>query len=247
MSGNVIIFKAAVLTVVVLACSPAFAASQSTTQEDGQWSPDTNREDRADEERRGALDWLDRYITVQILFDRKDIEALRAKVATMPAGELHDWIQKTKQIRAKLESERWQQTREWLREFLRVQASYSDDEIAKFRAKDAEMSPREVNKLIGRIEHERKSLQWMHAASERSRKATLALGQKYRRRQEARRQAALNAGYRRGDRPFFGTDRVYAYPRYGGSRSYLPPPPLITSREVARWSVYRSIFGGFGP
>lgn len=47
--------------------------------------------------------------------------------------------------------------------------------------------------------------------------------------------------YSHSSRPLFGTQTSYAAKR--SIQRYTPPPPLITSREVARESVRRSVYG----
>ena len=56
------------------------------------------------------------------------------------------------------------------------------------------------------------------------------------------RRASAAPTFDHSSRPLFGTRTGYAAKR--SAYRYAPPPPLITSREVARESVRRSIDGG---
>ena len=47
--------------------------------------------------------------------------------------------------------------------------------------------------------------------------------------------------YDHSSRPLFGSQTSYAAKR--SSQRYTPPPPLITSRDVARESVRRNVYG----
>jgi hypothetical protein len=47
--------------------------------------------------------------------------------------------------------------------------------------------------------------------------------------------------YSHSSRPLFGSQTGYAARR--STQRYTPPPPLITSREVARGAVRRSVYG----
>ena len=53
--------------------------------------------------------------------------------------------------------------------------------------------------------------------------------------------ARVTPSYDHSSRPLFGTQTSYAAKR--STQRYTPPPPLITSRDVARESVRRSAYG----
>ena len=79
------------------------------------------------QERRDiTLQWLDRYLTESQLLRREDMDKIRAAVEQMSSSQLEQWLEQTKDLRAYVESEKWQETKVWLREFLRVLPKSSD-------------------------------------------------------------------------------------------------------------------------
>lgn len=220
---------------------PDFAAAQQ--KKGSQTEAPSGAEGDRHEEKRKILDWLDRYQTIQVIFKSEHVEELRAKVSEMSADELHRWLARTAEVRAVLDSDEWRETREWYREFLRVQAIYSDEDIERLREKAAKASPKELYDILMDIKRRRDSLRWMHAASESQRKSNLALWERYQQQVTPDRRTTRGAGYHVGQSTF-GPGKAGARP-CRASR-YHVPPPLVTSREVARWTVWNSILGGYG-
>jgi len=196
------------------------------------------------EERREILAWLDRYQTVQVVFKDDRIEKIRARVADMSEDELQQWLAQTAEIRKLLDSDDWRETREWYREFLRVQAIYSDEEIERFREKAGEASPRELYEILMDIKRRREGLKWMHNASESQRKSSLAMWEKHQQQLATGRFAPRKAAYH-GGYSAYGLRTSTAERSYWRS-GYRVPPPLITSREVARGAVRSLFYGGYG-
>ena len=194
-----------------------------------------------EQEKRAALDWLDRYQTVQVIFPGEHIERLRAQLEAMPPDEAHRWFVETAEVRALLESPLWRETRRWLRAFLRVQAVYSDDEIEGFRARAAAATPRELVRMLEQIIERREVERRLGAASEHERRDGIAM----RERQLRREADSSGRRWRRaadfGAAPSSGT----AYGRGGPGARHRIAPPLITSREMAREAVFRSLFGAY--
>jgi len=213
-------------------------------QQGDQTEAPSHAKDHWQEEKRKILDWLDRYQAVQVIFREDHIEKLRANVARMPKDELHRWLAQTAEVRAVLDSDAWQETREWYREFLRVQAIYSDEDIERSREKAAKASPKELCEILSGIKRRREALRWMHAASQSQRHANVAMWETYGQHAVAHLHAARKAGYHTG-RWGFGHGKTTAERSCRDSR-YHVPPPLITSRDVARGAVWSSVFGGCG-
>ncbi len=92
---------------------------------------------RADEKadvsnaKQKALAWIDDYRKKQVLFHDKDVERVRQELADSSPEEALQWWTKSAKIRKALNSKQWAETRQWLREFLRVQAIYSDQQVAQ--------------------------------------------------------------------------------------------------------------------
>ena len=68
-----------------------------------------------------------------------------------------------------MESEKWQDTKVWLREFLRVQKMYSDAEIAQLRTDLINADATQMLAILKRIQAKHDSMVWMHQASDKSR------------------------------------------------------------------------------
>ena len=84
-------------------------------------------------------------------------------------------MRETRRLRTILQSPEWQDTRRWMREFLAVQAIYSEEELAEFRLDVEQMTPAEMIDVIERIRRKHESLIWTRQASERNRQASLGL------------------------------------------------------------------------
>jgi len=69
-----------------------------------------------------AIQWLDHVATQQMLFSDKEVDRIRRKLARSTPEQAREWLEKTRTLRVALDSPRWQKTREWLRQFLEVQA-----------------------------------------------------------------------------------------------------------------------------
>ena len=189
---------------------------------------------------RQTLDWLDNYIKVQVLFDPKDIEAVRTSVAQMTPDELHRWLEETKQLRADLDSPGWRGTRAWLKKFLAVQAIYSDEQIAQFRdeAKEAaKESPQKFQTILVDVEEKRASVARGAANDRQLREQMNTISRAYRQDQFAQREAARRQAAQFGSGAASGRSAPVPQKTRVG-----PPPPLVNSLDVARWSVMQNFW-----
>ena len=223
------------LLAAFIGCFCATAANAARAQE-----PQADQQDL----RGVALDWLDNYLTKQVLLKREDVAKIRQTVSQMSPSQLEDWLNRTVKVRDFLESDEWQETNAWLREFLRVQAIYSDDEISELKDRIAAADPDELLDILEDIERKHRSLRSMHSASERNRQASLKARESTIKQQEAAAKAARKSYG--GSRPLFGNSQGHAANKYTASKGYRPPPPLVTSREVAREAVRQQVFPGRG-
>jgi len=184
----------------------------------------------ADAAKARVLKWIDDYREDQVLFHDDDVASLRKELADDSPEEVHRWWSKTTKIRAALESSQWKETREWFRKFLRVQAIFSDEEIDELRTRawnaTQRESSRELKDTMAEIGDYRTDLMRGAADNHAMREYKLTALRKH---QTA--QPALTA-----KAAAFATNRTPVQPR---PPRYSPPPPLVTSREVARWSVAR--------
>lgn len=183
-----------------------------------------------------ALSWLDRYQKEQVLFDDREIARLRQKLADATPERAQQWLDETSEVRQILDGPEWRETRAWLKEFLKVQAIYSDEELEEFRRRAVTGSPKDLQKMLLAIEQQRATIAGRSADSARRRQQVLQINQAYTQAQFAQREAA-----RRQARPATPTPRQ-AQPRSPVRPSQNRPPPLVDSLDVARWSVLRSIY-----
>ncbi len=186
----------------------------------------------SEEQRQTALDWIDRYLSETVLFKRDDVEAYREKIKRMTPAEMGQRTEKTHDVRAILESKEWQTTDAWLKDFLKVQAIYSQEEIDAFQAEAASATSDDLIEMLKDIEQRHKQLIWMRSVSERKRTASLKRAV-----DAAKPSVSTSTPSRRAT--FGSTPSVNVRARYAGRGV---PPPLINSRTVARKTVYREVF-----
>ena len=93
-----------------------------------------------------------------------------------------------------VESEKWQDTKTWLRGFLRVQAMYSDAQVQKLRDDLINADATQMLTILKRIQAKHDALVWMHEASEKSRQLAVLQRDESVAAQEAAAAAARAAG-----------------------------------------------------
>lgn len=186
-----------------------------------------------------ALRWLDTYLSDAVLLRPEDIAKIREAVAQMTPSQLDQWLAQTEELRAYIVSPQWQRTRRWLSEFLRVQRIYSDEEIEKLRQEVFDADATEMLEIMQRIRAKHESMEWMQNVSERNRQLDL----KARDARATRPAATGSSGRSSRSAPLFGSgSSLPSRPSSG----YRPPQPLITSRDVARMTTWREVWGGMG-
>ena len=194
------------------------------------------------QERRDiTLQWLDRYLTESDLLRQEDMDKIRAAVMQMSPSQLEQWLEQTKDLRAYVESEKWQETKKWLREFLRVQAMYSETEIAKLRNDIVNADAPQMLLIMKRIQAKHDSLVWMHQAAEKSRQIALRTRDEDVAMQEVAK-ATRNAT-QQGDTQLQGGAPAATT---GGNRNrtgYEVPTALIQSRQLSRAVVWTEAWG----
>lgn len=191
--------------------------------------------DAADDQQR-ALQWLDRFAQTQVLFHEEDMKKLRAKVAAMSPEEASQWWKERAANREMLEGPRWQDTQNWLREFLRVQARYSDEEIRDFQS-DAftkgRKSTQSLNDVLEKLIQYRQQFRAAAQGSAAIRQMELESNQAFRQEQVRQREA-------RWHRPASQFNTVQPPPP--PPRPVVQHPPLVDSLDVARWTVVNQLF-----
>ena len=183
-----------------------------------------------------ALRWLDRFAVNQALFSEQDVQKLRNKVAGMSDEEAQKWWDDTAIRRELLDSPDWQETQQWLKEFLKVQAIYSDEHIRFFQSEaftKAQESPRSLKEAMDEITALRRRFASGAKISEATRNQLLASQEAYRQQEVRAREAAVIQSASAA--PAAGTIQRRDIPsRYNR--------PLVTSLDVARWTVLREVF-----
>ena len=76
-----------------------------------------------------------RQMIIELQSAIEDIERLRKEIKAKSPEEALEWWNKSAKIRATLESDEWGDTRKWLKEFLKVQAIYTDEQIDEVSTK----------------------------------------------------------------------------------------------------------------
>ena len=187
-----------------------------------------------------AVVWLDRFAVEQVLFRDQDLAQIRKKMIEASPDTAQQWLDETAEVRRKLESPDWQQTRQWLSRFFKVQAIYTDKELDEFHQKVMVATPAELGKIMEEIEARRSSLVSKASDAARLRQQMTEINQASKREQFAQRQAVRLAASQGAD---FGTTKstkVNGKPSYA-TRS-ASRAPLVSSLGVARWAVFRSMW-----
>ena len=190
------------------------------------------------QERRDlTLRWLDQYLTESDLLRKEDMNRIKVAVEQLTPSQLELWLGQTKDLRDFVESPKWQDTKVWLREFMRVQKMYSDAEIAKLRTELINADAAQMLAILKRIQSKHDSMVWMHQASDKSRQLSMRTREENIAAQEAAAAAA------RATTPVPSQPTVA---QSGGTRNrsgYQAPSGLITSRQVARVEVWAQAWG----
>jgi hypothetical protein len=186
-----------------------------------------------------ALRWIDKFSKNQVLFSPEDVARLRKKVAEYNPEEAAAWLERTQEVRDALDNIEWKETNLWLSEFLRVQAIYSDEQLAEFRAEakqTAQESPEKFQELLAEIEQARRKLARGARTDADKRRQQLDLVDAYRQEQVAAREAARKSA---AERPAPSTANPAPAPR---PKEYREVRPLIESMDAARWTIMQSFW-----
>ncbi|MCO6454368.1 MAG: hypothetical protein J5I93_03550 [Pirellulaceae bacterium] len=192
----------------------------------------------ADSAKKEALEWLDAFSRRQVLFHSDDVKKLRARVAAMSEEEAAAWWQESEPKRRVLASPEWAETESWLRQFLAVQAIYSDEEIRYFQsqaADQAKASASSLQEVLDRLTALRRRFTGRSQAAEQTRQLKLAANQAYRQADVRRREESLRQASARPAATFPAPPP----PRERPSRLH---EPLVDSLDVARWTVLQQLF-----
>lgn len=193
-------------------------------------------QDATPDVKKQALAWLDDFEVDQVLFHPKDVEKLREKVSKMSPEEAAKWWDKTAEERKLFDSQEWKETRAWLKDFLKVQAIYSDEQIRYFQSEafaKAKESPRALKDVMDELTRKHKELAAASKTSAELRKKIVASTEAYRHEQVQLREAALA----NSPQPMVATPAPVV-----PKQPQVYYPPLIDSLDAARWSVLRSIY-----
>lgn len=187
-----------------------------------------------------TLQWLDRYLTESELLRKTDMDKIRAAVERMSPSQVEQWLAQTKDLRAYVESDKWQATKTWLRGFLRVQAMYSDAEIQKLRNDIINADAQQMLAILKRIQAKHDSLVWMHEAAEKSRQISVL----QRDESVAAQEVAIDAARARASAVPVPSTAQAGKPQGNRNRSgYQTPGALINSRDMSRAAVWAEVWG----
>ena len=200
--------------------------------------PPAARADEAAPDARGqALGWLDQLSIEQVLFNPEDVQAWRDAVEQMSEVDAQAWWQQHAAHRQLLDSPEWHQTRQWWRDFLKVQAIYSDEEIRARREQAfqaANQSARALSEVMQELADERAALATGSRRSADTRRLLIDLNTEFKQQQQQQRALTLQT------RP---TPVVTSGPPVMVREPIAPyRRPLITSMDAARWSILSNFF-----
>jgi hypothetical protein len=184
-----------------------------------------------------TLLWLDQFLTETQLLRQEDLAKIRAGVEQMSPSQLRQWLEQTKQLREYVESERWQQTKVWLREFLRVQAIYSEEEIQGLRDEIVQADANQILAILKRIQSRHDALVWMRQAKERNREVEVMERDAYMAQQAVAADSARGAP---SPAPLYGAGSGTAQKP---SKGYGVPYRMIDSRTMSRAAVWAELWG----
>lgn len=222
--------------ILVAAVLPLWGASAH-----GQVDGDITDSNLTEAERReSTLLWLDTFLTESGLLEKEDIQKLREAVSQMSGTQLDQWLEETKPLREFVKSERWRETQRWLREYLRVQSAYSEEELEKLREDLVQADPSEMLAVLKRIQAKHDTLVWMQQAVERNRQVAVAERDAYIAQQSAAAQRQRATKPR--NLPLFGGGLQQGAGQRP-STGYQVPGPIINSREMGRAAVWSEIWG----
>jgi hypothetical protein len=193
------------------------------------------------ERRDQTLRWLDQYLTESALLRKTDMDKFRAAVQQMSPTQLEQWLAQTKDLREYVASDKWQETKTWLRGFLRVQAMYTDAEIQKLRDDLVDADAPQMLAILKRIQAKHDQLVWMHQASEKSRQiAVLQRDESVTAQEDANAAARARA---EANSSVAGTVQSGGAAGVRNKSGYQVPSALINSRDMARASVWAEVWG----
>lgn len=193
------------------------------------------------ERRDLTLQWLDRALTESGLLQPEDMAKIRAAVLQMAPSQLEQWLAETKDLRAYIEGEKWQATRRWLQEFLRLQVTYSDAEIQQLRDQIVQADATQMLDILKRLQAKYDSLVWWREAAEKSRQIAV-MSRDENQALQAAQTAALRES-RRTDMQLYGTGTAGTAPSPRNRHGYQPYGALVNSRDLATMSTWREAWG----
>ena len=93
---------------------------------------------------QAASKWINSFADGQALFDKDAIKEMQNAIRTLSQDDVALWLQETTDLRAAIESDDWIATNDWLQRFWRVQAFYTDEQVAEFQSQLNKMPPDQV-------------------------------------------------------------------------------------------------------
>jgi hypothetical protein len=191
--------------------------------------------DQRDRTRQAMLDWTDTLLD-NVLYRPEDVESLREQIASMSPPSLESWMRQTTTLRGLFASEAWQATNDFLRRYLRLQAVYTEEEIDAYRARTAQLSPRELTAVVWNLIDDYYSLLLTRQALAEQQQALMRMRRDY---LAQLRDLRIEMRQIYQNRDYFADAGGAVAVRQS---SYFPPAPLITSRDAALGAVWRGIF-----
>jgi hypothetical protein len=189
-----------------------------------------------DEKRSQLLLWLNEYAKNQVLFHHDDIAGLRTSLETMPADQLSRWAADSEQLRARLFDSSWLATQQWLRDFLAVQAIYTDDDVTAFRRGLASLRPSQLLRVMDHFQTVQLARARSREAADQLRVQQIAIVGRRPLGQQTVRAASFSGNAR-------FPSNVGERAGGGPTRQYMVVRRPMLSQRIANYYINRAIYG----
>jgi hypothetical protein len=197
-------------------------------------------EPKSDRERHEMLRWINEELVQHVLYGPDDLVALSAHIESLAPASLDAFVQQTAPLRAMIRSPEWQQANTFFQHYRTLDSVLPEDEREQLAAGAARLAPHDVMAIMHTLIDERQRLLALQQASQWQNESLASAQSSIIADQERMRRYALQQAATRNLRNYFPAHQASVAVRRS---SYRVPGPLISSRDMARWVVWRGFFG----
>jgi hypothetical protein len=196
--------------------------------------------ERADQQRNALMQWLDEELYYHVLFRAADVDELRSRIDAMSPTALEAYFQQTERLRELMHTQEWQTVNRYFSYYKSLDAMFEPEQREALARGAAALPPQEILRLMNVLVDRYLHLQSASVASQLQQQSAASTRANFMADQDRMRQIAVQQAAARSNRNYFTT---YAQGTPTVNRGkYAPPPPLVTSRQVAQWMVLRSLW-----